>query len=127
MIATSDLPPHVLDRIRPSLSFSSSPLSVEHHLKHDLQLKLDADGQICRLNLTPQGCPLGADLCPLRHTEPAQANFKGPRPMPHHPRERERLNTVCKHWLRGLCKKVRRGCPPSALALPPLELPDPGR
>ncbi|KAJ2928844.1 hypothetical protein H1R20_g8246, partial [Candolleomyces eurysporus] len=24
---------------------------------------------------------------------------------PTHPRERERLSTVCKHWLRGLCKK----------------------
>ena len=108
MVATSDLPPHVLDKIRPSLSFSSSPLLLEQHAKHDLALKLDADRQICRLNLAPEGCPLGAALCPLRHTEPAEANFKGPKLMPSHPRERERLNTVCKHWLRGLCKKVRR-------------------
>ena len=32
-------------------------------------------------------------------------NFQPPKQLPTHPRERERLATVCKHWLRGLCKK----------------------
>ena len=32
-------------------------------------------------------------------------NFQPPKQLPSHPRERERLSTVCKHWLRGLCKK----------------------
>lgn len=43
--------------------------------------------------------------CPLRHTEPSTLNFQPPKQLPTHPRERERLATVCKHWLRGLCKK----------------------
>ncbi|KAF7320401.1 hypothetical protein MKEN_00824900 [Mycena kentingensis (nom. inval.)] len=32
-------------------------------------------------------------------------NFQPPKPQPTHPRDRDRLATVCKHWLRGLCKK----------------------
>ena len=64
-----------------------------------------ADDQICRLALTPAGCPLGPSFCPLRHTEPSALNFQPPKQLPTHPRERERLATVCKHWLRGLCKK----------------------
>ena len=64
-----------------------------------------ADDQICRLALTPTGCPLGPLLCPLRHTAPSPQNFQPPKQLPTHPRDRERLATVCKHWLRGLCKK----------------------
>ena len=63
------------------------------------------DDQICRLALTPSGCPLGPLHCPLRHTKPTAQNFQPPKQMPTHPRDRERLATVCKHWLRGLCKK----------------------
>lgn len=63
------------------------------------------DDQICRLNLTPAGCPLGPLHCPLRHTTPSTLNFQPPKQLPTHPRDRERLATVCKHWLRGLCKK----------------------
>jgi len=63
------------------------------------------DDQICRLALTQAGCPLGPLHCPLRHTTPSVQNFQPPRPPPTHPRDRERLATVCKHWLRGLCKK----------------------
>lgn len=43
--------------------------------------------------------------CPLRHTTPSSQNFQPPKQLPTHPRDRERLATVCKHWLRGLCKK----------------------
>lgn len=107
MVATTDLPAHVLDKVRPAQAFSQSNLLIETYLKRDLSLKLDADAQICTLNLTPAGCPLGPELCPLRHTDPSRLNFQPPKLMPSHPRERERLNTVCKHWLRGLCKKVR--------------------
>ena len=63
------------------------------------------DDQICRLALTATGCPLGPLLCPLRHTSPSPQNFQPPKQLPTHPRDRERLATVCKHWLRGLCKK----------------------
>ncbi len=63
------------------------------------------DDQICRLFLTATGCPLGPLHCPLRHTQPSVQNFQPPKQLPTHPRERERLATVCKHWLRGLCKK----------------------
>lgn len=56
------------------------------------------------MNLTPLGCPLGPAACPLRHTTPAPINFKPPPPLPTHPREREKKTTVCKHYLRNLCK-----------------------
>jgi len=72
---------------------------------HQLLLKGPEDDQICRLSLTPTGCPLGPLHCPLRHTTPSSQNFQPPKQLPTHPRERERLATVCKHWLRGLCKK----------------------
>ena len=66
---------------------------------------LPIDDQICRLALSATGCPLGPLHCPLRHTTPSVQNFQPPKQLPTHPRERERLATVCKHWLRGLCKK----------------------
>lgn len=82
------------------------------------------DEQICRENLSPEGCPLGPQNCPLRHTSASPLNFQPPPTQPSGPRERERQSTVslfmssktsplkaewsrqvCKHWLRGLCKK----------------------
>jgi hypothetical protein len=68
-------------------------------------LTRSVDEQICRLALTPAGCPLGPLHCPLRHTDPSPLNFQPAKQMPTHPRDRDRLATVCKHWLRGLCKK----------------------
>jgi len=101
--------------------FHQNILPAEDYLKASLGLKLDkgvvypfhlpllilihADDQICRLALTGAGCPLGPLHCPLRHTNPSLQNFQPPKQPPSHPRERERLATVCKHWLRGLCKK----------------------
>ncbi|KAF9532021.1 hypothetical protein CPB83DRAFT_848202 [Crepidotus variabilis] len=85
--------------------FHQNNFPAELHIKTELGLKLDKDDQICRLALTPAGCPLGPLHCPLRHTNPSAQNFQPPRQLPTHPRERERLSTVCKHWLRGLCKK----------------------
>ncbi|GJJ15890.1 hypothetical protein Clacol_010168 [Clathrus columnatus] len=83
--------------------FHQVPLPAESYIKNELGLKLDKDEQICRLALTPAGCPLGPIHCPLRHTTPSPLNFR-PKDSAN-PRAGERLATVCKHWLRGLCKK----------------------
>lgn len=64
---------------------------------------LQTDFQICKANLEPEGCPLGIAICPLRHTQPSTQNFVPPPPIPAHPRDREKVLTVCKHFLRGLC------------------------
>ncbi|KAL1411195.1 RNA-binding component of cleavage and polyadenylation factor [Vanrija albida] len=90
------------DFVRPD--FHQVNLDIEGYLKQEKNLKLDSDDQICRMNLTPLGCPLGPLECPLRHTTPAPINFKGTPPLPTHPREREKKTTVCKHYLRNLCK-----------------------
>ncbi|PPQ70773.1 hypothetical protein CVT24_001060 [Panaeolus cyanescens] len=84
-------PSALRDVINPQFHQNNFP--AELHVKTELGLKLD------------KGCPLGPLHCPLRHTTPSVQNFQPPRPLPTHPRERERLSTVCKHWLRGLCKK----------------------
>lgn len=101
--------------------FHQNNFLEENFIKNELGIKLDKgtfalllsgysltlflDDQICRLSLTAAGCPLGPLHCPLRHTNPSPLNFQPPKQLPTHPRERERLATVCKHWLRGLCKK----------------------
>ncbi|KAH8825159.1 hypothetical protein DL96DRAFT_1612122 [Flagelloscypha sp. PMI_526] len=85
--------------------FHQNNFKEEIYIKNGLGIKLDKDEQICQLALTPSGCPLGPLHCPLRHTLPSTQNFQPPKPLPTHPKERERLSTVCKHWLRGLCKK----------------------
>lgn len=122
MAATSFLitPGPLQDILRPHLHQISLP--AELYIKNELNLKLDkgmvfsylsltffltltVDEQICRLALTPAGCPLGPIHCPLRHTNPSPQNFQPSKQLPSHPRDRERLATVCKHWLRGLCKK----------------------
>lgn len=113
-------PSALKDIINPQFHQNSFP--AEFYIKSELGIKLDKgtftsfvlspsthsfflDDQICRLFLTPAGCPLGPLHCPLRHTTPSAQNFQPPKPLPTHPRERERVSTVCKHWLRGLCKK----------------------
>ncbi|EIM92200.1 uncharacterized protein STEHIDRAFT_47086 [Stereum hirsutum FP-91666 SS1] len=96
--------PSVLrDIVNPQFHQNNFP--EELFIKQELGIKLDKDEQICRLNLSQTGCPLGPSLCPLRHTNPSAQNFQPPKQLPTHPRDRERLATVCKHWLRGLCKK----------------------
>lgn len=82
--------------------FLHTELIVEQRIKSELHppIKLDSDTSICRAHLTPEGCSLGSQ-CPLRHTTPASTNFIVPFiPPTAHGR------TVCKHWLRGLCKKA---------------------
>ncbi|EJC97472.1 uncharacterized protein FOMMEDRAFT_137600 [Fomitiporia mediterranea MF3/22] len=91
------------DIVRPQ--FHQVSLSADNFVKYTIGVKLDKDDQICRLALTPAGCPLGPLQCPLRHTNPSPQNFQPPKQVSMHPRDRKRLATVCKHWLRGLCKK----------------------
>ncbi|KAI5451917.1 RNA-binding component of cleavage and polyadenylation factor [Naganishia albida] len=82
--------------------FHQVNLEIEDYLKFTRGYKLDADDQICKANLSPSGCPLGP-TCPRRHTLPSAANFQPPTPQPYHPREKEKVNTICKHFIRGLC------------------------
>ncbi|KAI6137416.1 hypothetical protein F5141DRAFT_1041174 [Pisolithus sp. B1] len=112
-------PSPLKDLVQPQ--FHQNNFQEELFVKNELGLKLDkgkfyvflsfwcltrlADDQICRLSLSSTGCPLGPLHCPLRHTIPSSQNFQPPKQLPTHPRDRERLATVCKHWLRGLCKK----------------------
>ncbi|TFK98644.1 hypothetical protein BDV98DRAFT_572490 [Pterulicium gracile] len=96
-------PSALRDLISPQ--FHQNNFAIEDFVKSELGIKLDKDDQICRLSLSAAGCPLGPLHCPLRHTIPSVQNFQLSKPQPSHPRERERLATVCKHWLRGLCKK----------------------
>lgn len=90
------------DFIRPD--FHQVNLDLESYLKTERSLKLDSDTSICKLSLLPPGCPLPPSLCPYRHTIPSSSNFPPPPILPSHPREREKKTTVCKHYLRNLCK-----------------------
>ncbi|KAK6902712.1 mRNA 3'-end-processing protein YTH1 [Kwoniella mangroviensis CBS 10435] len=103
--SSTPLDPHLgraADFVRPD--FHQVNLDIEGFLKTQKGYKLDADTQICPLSLTPLGCPLPPSQCPYRHTNPSPANFQPPPPLPPHPREREKKLTVCKHYLRNLCK-----------------------
>lgn len=69
-------------------------------------LKLTSDAQLCprhveylRNRNENQPCPLG-NRCPFRHEQPGPQNFLAP--------DQKRdlgKRTICKHWLRGLCKR----------------------
>ncbi|KAJ1311064.1 hypothetical protein OPQ81_009568 [Rhizoctonia solani] len=94
--------PALADIVHPDFHQVNS--TVELYIKNQIPIKLDTDEQICRLALTPAGCPLGPRHCPLRHTTPSRLNFGSQDGTSGNP-GRDRLATVCKHWLRGLCKK----------------------
>jgi cleavage and polyadenylation specificity factor subunit 4 len=102
--------------------FHQLHLKVEDYLKFrpENPIKLDKDTQICRAALNGH-CPLGPRDCPLRHTNPSPLNFK-PDQQNQNQRDPRLMSTVsmlyiimydrlltttqvCKHWLRGLCKK----------------------
>lgn len=81
--------------------FKHTEMLLESRIKTEIQsaIKLDADNQICKHLMSPSGSPRGAS-CPLGHTTPSTANYVViPTPTTVQGR------TVCKHWLRGLCKK----------------------
>lgn len=70
-------------------------------------IKLTNDAQICprhyahiRNPSSEPPCPLG-NRCPFRHDPLSSLNFN---PSSHGYRDQGK-RTVCKHWLRGLCKK----------------------
>ncbi|GAA5836439.1 hypothetical protein JCM9279_000392 [Rhodotorula babjevae] len=84
----------------PARLFLHADLSIEPFLKHDLQLRLDTDKQLCPDHVHSPPCPRGP-ACPLRHVTPSPLNFQPTPPIPHS----QHARTVCKHWLRGLCKK----------------------
>ncbi|KAM0750548.1 hypothetical protein T439DRAFT_301456 [Meredithblackwellia eburnea MCA 4105] len=81
-------------------SFDHVEFTIEPFVKNELQIKLDTDSQLCLPHLQSPPCPRGS-LCPLRHANPSPLNFKPVPPIPTTAHGR----TVCKHWLRGLCKK----------------------
>lgn len=85
--------------------FHQVHLKVEDYLKFrpENPIKLDKDSQICRAALNGH-CPLGPKDCPLRHTNPSPLNFQ-PAQQGRDQRDPRLMSTVCKHWLRGLCKK----------------------
>lgn len=85
-------------------------LDIERDLKETQNIKLDSDYQLCprylkslttNPNPTESSCTLGSQ-CQLRHSTPSSLNF-----IPQIPQNNQTLHakTVCKHWLRGLCKK----------------------
>ena len=84
-------------------SFNHTELLLEQRIKSEVAppIKLDTDAQICRAHLSPSGCSLGAE-CPKRHTNPSSLNYAAP-VLPSSISSHGK--TVCKHWLRGLCKK----------------------
>lgn len=88
----------VIDMLKPD--FRHVELNIEPFLKQEMSLKLDADETLCRTWATTGECPLGAN-CPQRHVTPSPLNFQPPAPIP----QSAHARTVCKHWLRGLCKK----------------------
>ena len=81
--------------------FIHNEFSFEQHIKANLNVKLDNDAQICPDYSERLQCPRGAS-CPRRHVKPSHLNFlpNGSTAL-RDPNKR----TVCKHWLRGLCKK----------------------
>ncbi|BGP26711.1 cleavage and polyadenylation specificity factor subunit 4 [Rhodotorula toruloides] len=84
----------------PRVLFRHADLNIEPFIKFDLGIRLDHDSQLCPDFVRTGSCPKGA-LCPLRHVQPSPLNFQPPPPIPQNAHGR----TVCKHWLRGLCKK----------------------
>lgn len=81
--------------------FIHNEFNFEQHIKVNLNVKLDNDAQICPDYAERLQCPRGAS-CPRRHVKPSHLNFLPPGSTAlRDPNKR----TVCKHWLRGLCKK----------------------
>jgi len=72
--------------------------TFEPFVKRELQVKLDTDDEVCPRFARDSQCELGAQ-CVLRHV--LTPNPAGPSAATHDAMRR----TVCKHWLRGLCKK----------------------
>lgn len=72
--------------------------SFEPFVKRELGLRVGTDDEVCPRFAKDGSCALGSE-CPLRH----EVTPSPPAPPPG-TRDMTR-RTVCKHWLRGLCKK----------------------
>ncbi|TKY88070.1 hypothetical protein EX895_003166 [Sporisorium graminicola] len=81
--------------------FIHNEFSFEQHIKDSLNVKLDNDAQLCPDYSERLQCPRGAS-CPRRHVKPSHLNFL---PQGSTALRDPNKRTVCKHWLRGLCKK----------------------
>lgn len=80
---------------RASYNFSFTPFLHTNNLS-----TLIPDTPVCPDYVSSASCPLGR-RCPNRHPTPSQnANDHG-----RHYYSRPNDNYVCKHWLKGLCKK----------------------
>lgn len=82
-------------------NFIHSEFNFEPYIKSNLNVKLDNDAQICPDYAERLQCPRGAS-CPRRHVKPSELNFL---PAGSTALRDPNKRTVCKHWLRGLCKK----------------------
>ncbi|EPQ27006.1 uncharacterized protein PFL1_05290 [Pseudozyma flocculosa PF-1] len=98
----------LLSASRPGSSTLSQPsdfihteFNFEPYIKAQLSLKLDNDAQLCPDFLATRSCPRST-ACPRRHVSPSPLNFLAPNS---HLLRDPNKRTVCKHWLRGLCKK----------------------
>ncbi|KAH9459689.1 hypothetical protein MJO29_003649 [Puccinia striiformis f. sp. tritici] len=97
-------------------------LEIEQHLKQEHGIKLDSDQQLCPRHLRhllstnsdqqhqeqEPPCQLGTQ-CPFRHSTPSILNFTNTNnpgnTSSNNRNHHSHAKTVCKHWLRGLCKK----------------------
>ncbi|PWN50828.1 hypothetical protein IE53DRAFT_329561 [Violaceomyces palustris] len=84
----------------PPKPWDHNEFEFEAYIKNQLGIKLDSDKQICPRFVRTNRCELGQN-CPRRHVHPSPLNFL---PSTAHLRDPTK-RTVCKHWLRGLCKK----------------------
>lgn len=86
----------ILDK-RINQSASTYNFSFAPFLRENAVAALASEVPVCETYASTGSCPLGR-RCPNRHPTPTQA------PQQHH-YGRNNDNYVCKHWLKGLCKK----------------------
>jgi cleavage and polyadenylation specificity factor subunit 4 len=95
--APSQLASGLLNHVPEPYTFSFTPF-----LQKTYNHSLPADRPICKSYAATAHCPNGT-RCPDRHVYNGPPGTSGGR---HHDGERGGFNSlVCKHWLRGLCKK----------------------
>ncbi|KAK4227597.1 hypothetical protein QBC38DRAFT_187496 [Podospora fimiseda] len=86
------------------LNHSSNPYTFTFtpFLQKTYQHSLPANRPICKAFSSPQGCPLKSH-CPERHISSSQPPQSSNNPFGN--QQSTFGSLVCKHWLRGLCKK----------------------
>ncbi|KAK5940452.1 RNA-binding component of cleavage and polyadenylation factor [Knufia obscura] len=94
--ATAAVANSILDK-RTIPSTTSYNFNFAPFLRENALAALASEVPVCETYASTGQCPLGR-RCPKRHPTPAQ------NPHSHH-YGRNNDNYVCKHWLKGLCKK----------------------